>query len=90
MSPSGGNSAPAVALYVFSGPHLGARLELAEGSWVLGSDDSCDIILSGLAPRHALLEAAAGESGMTVSLSPLDGSVRPQGGKEIFPPEPGE
>lgn len=90
MSPSGGNSAPAVALYVFSGPHLGARLELAEGSWVLGSDDSCDIILSGLAPRHALLEAAAGESGMTVSLSPLDGCVRPQGGKEIFPPEPGE
>ena len=63
MSPSGGNSAPAVALYVFSGPHLGARLELAEGSWVLGSDDSCDIILSGLAPRHALLEAAAGERG---------------------------
>lgn len=90
MSPAGGNNASDVALHVFSGPHLGARLELAEGIWVLGSDDSCDIILNELAPRHALLEIAAGVGGMRVLLSPLDGSVRPQGGKEVFPPEPGE
>ena len=44
-----------LTLYVCSGLHLGARLDLGTGSWVLGSDDSCDIILSGLAARHAVV-----------------------------------
>lgn len=45
-----GSRGSAVCLYVFSGPHLGACVELAEGNWVVGSDDACDIILTGLAP----------------------------------------
>ncbi len=92
MSLGDRDNAPAVALYVFSGPHLGARLELEEEKWLLGSDDSCDIILKDLAPRHALLEISADKPSGTISvtLSPLDGNVRLQGGKEIVPPEPGE
>ena len=92
MSSEARNNASVVALYVFSGPHLGARLELEEGSWLLGADDSCDIILSELAARHAVLDISVGKSpgDITVLLSPLDGSVRLRGEKEIFPPEPGE
>ena len=56
MSPLSGKPAPVAALHVCSGSHLGARLELEAGSWVLGADDSCDLILDGLAPRHACLE----------------------------------
>lgn len=83
---------PAVALHVFSGPHLGARLELGEGTWLLGADDSCDIILGELSPRHAVLEISPGKAlgGSSVTLSPLDGNIRLQGEKEVFPPEPGE
>lgn len=78
------------ALHVCSGSHLGARLELEAGSWVLGADDSCDLILDGLAPRHACLEIASAPSGaVTVSLSPLDDVVRRQGEEDIFPPEAG-
>ncbi len=100
MSPEDKNSASAnvaptvqaVALYVFSGPHLGARLELGEGTWLLGSDDSCDIILGELSPRHAVVEISPGKAlgGCSVTLSPLDGNIRLQGEKEVFPPEPGE
>ena len=100
MSPEDKNSASAnvaptvqaVALYVFSGPHLGARLELGEGTWLLGSDDSCDIILGELSPRHAVVEILPGKAlgGCSVTLSPLDGNIRLQGEKEVFPPEPGE
>ncbi|MBO4300570.1 MAG: hypothetical protein J5861_03105, partial [Desulfovibrio sp.] len=42
-------------LHVLSGVHLGARIELAAGTWLLGSDDECDFILNGLVPRHATL-----------------------------------
>ena len=92
MSAEDKNHAPIVALHVFSGPHRGSRLELHEGGWVLGSGDSCDIILSELAARHAALNIVAEKSPKEValSLSPLDGSIRLQGEKEIFPPEPGE
>ena len=39
---------------VLSGVHEGAQIELSPGVWVVGSDESCDIILGdGLAPRHA-------------------------------------
>ena len=66
-----------LTLYVCSGLHLGARLDLGTGSWVLGSDDSCDIILSGLAARHAVLEVSSSPAGdPSATLSPLDGEVR--------------
>ena len=66
-----------IALYVFSGPHLGARVELGEGRWVLGSDDASDLILAGLEPRHAVLEVSPGQGGTAaVTLAPLDGPVR--------------
>ena len=44
----------AAALRILSGVHLGAEIVLEEGTWAVGRDDSCDIILSdaALAPRH--------------------------------------
>ena len=35
-----------VLLRIFSGQHLGAEIELPDGEHVIGTDDSCDIILS--------------------------------------------
>lgn len=89
-SPSGGRGAdgafsgeaPLLVLYVFSGPHLGAEVELGPGRYLIGSDDSCDLILSGssLAPRHAALTAEREPSGMPkVTVTPLDGPVRNDG-----------
>jgi len=86
VSQHSGHRQPAVVLYVFSGPHGGARLELPEGNWLLGSDDSCDLILAGLQPRHALLAVSAADSDEpSVTLSPLDGPVRLAGEEEIRP-----
>lgn len=68
-----------VVLYVFSGPHLGAELELPAGRFVIGSDDSCDVILRGaaMAARHAALDVGRGPGGLPeVSVTPLDGPVR--------------
>ena len=64
----------AAALRVLSGVHLGAEIVLEEGTWAVGRDDSCDIILSdaALAPRHCAL--AIGADG-TVTAKPLDGTV---------------
>ncbi len=47
----------AIRLRVFSGPHLGAEIILPPGEHLIGSDDSCDIILSEgvVSPRHALV-----------------------------------
>jgi len=70
------DSSTVIALYVFSGPHLGARLELTAGTWLLGSDDACDLILQGLEPRHAVLDIVAEDNGEKVALLPLDGGVR--------------
>lgn len=91
MNREGKGRTPGVALYVFSGVHLGARLELQAGTWVLGADDSCDIILNGLASRHALLEIVSSPNGeCSVSLSALDGEVRLQGSGAARPASPGE
>lgn len=84
MSSVGDVMQPVVVLHVFSGPHAGACIELQAGTWVLGADDSCDIILGGLEPRHAVLEVTA-PPGVGVILSPLDGAVRPAGAEEIAP-----
>lgn len=78
----------AICLYVFSGPHLGACVELAEGSWVVGSDDACDIILTGLAPRHAVLDISSEENAFPVlAVTPLDGPLRLQGEEPVEPAE---
>ncbi|MBQ9405887.1 MAG: type III secretion system inner membrane ring subunit SctD [Desulfovibrio sp.] len=69
-------SPPVVALHVFSGVHLGARITLTPGSWLLGSDDSCDLILHGLASRHALLTVSQGDDvHVRVSVRPEQGHV---------------
>lgn len=43
-----------IVLKIFSGPHLGAEVPLSAGSYILGSNSSCDIILkdSTIAERH--------------------------------------
>jgi type III secretion protein D len=62
-----------IAVRIFSGPHLGAEITLPEGTQVIGSGDSCDIILqdNSVALRHACLEI--GPEG--VRIQPLDGEV---------------
>jgi len=62
-----------IALRIFAGPHLGAEIVLPEGSHVVGSGDSCDIILhdSSVAARHACLEIGSD----SVQIRPLDGEV---------------
>lgn len=69
--------ASVLCLYVFSGPHLGARIDLPAGTWVVGADDACDIILVGLAARHAVLDVSVAEdSAPALDVSALDGTVR--------------
>ena len=64
-------------LRIFSGLHRGAEIELAAGTYVLGTDDSCDIILcdSTLAARHAAFHVTLAESGAELSVEGLDGPV---------------
>lgn len=66
-----------VTLRIFSGLHLGAEIELTEGTYVIGTDDSCDLILSdsSLAPRHAALRVLPSEEEIQVFAEPLDGTV---------------
>lgn len=76
-----GTRGVSLCLYVFSGPHLGACVELAAGEWIVGADDACDLILSGLMPRHAVLAVSAGDDAFPVlTVTPLDGTVRLQAG----------
>ncbi|MCR4666685.1 MAG: type III secretion system inner membrane ring subunit SctD [Desulfovibrio sp.] len=63
-------------LYVLSGVHLGARIELTVGTWLLGSDDECDLILMGLARHHAMLHVKTNDDeAVAVSLVPREGNV---------------
>lgn len=64
-----------VTLRVFSGIHLGAEIALTPGSYVLGTDDSCDLIFedSSLVARHAVLRVSEDQNGSQLSLEPLDG-----------------
>lgn len=66
-----------VTLRVFSGIHLGAEIELEDGAYVMGSDDSCDLIFgdSSLVARHAVLRVSSSEKGPQVTVEPLDGPV---------------
>lgn len=70
-----------VLLRFFSGPQNGTAIELTDGTWVFGRDDSCDIILADdtLAPRHAVFTVAGEE----VSVSPLDGTVKGLDGASV-------
>lgn len=70
-----------VLFRVFSGPHLGAELVLPAGDQLVGSDDSCDIILqdSSVAARHAAFAIAVTEEGASVRITPLDGDVTLEG-----------
>ena len=66
-----------VVLRIFSGVHIGAEIELEEGVYVIGTGDSCDIILtdSSLVSRHAALHVSFPETGAQVSIEPLDGGI---------------
>lgn len=75
MTPAG-----SIRLRVFSGPHLGAEIVLPPGEYLIGSDDSCDIILiEGLvSPRHALVRIIPGQDNPPqahADIRPVDGSV---------------
>ncbi|WP_295639538.1 type III secretion system inner membrane ring subunit SctD [uncultured Mailhella sp.] len=72
-----------VTLRVFSGIHLGAEIALTQGSYVLGTDDSCDLIFedSSLVARHAVLRVSEDEGRPLLSLEPLDGPVSVAGTK---------
>ena len=66
-----------ILIKIFSGAHRGADLELPEGVYVVGTDDSCDIILSDstLVSRHATFRIQK-ENERTVFLAePLDGTL---------------
>ncbi len=66
-----------VLLRIFSGQHLGAEIELPGGEHVIGTDDSCDIILSdpSLSGRHAALSVGDVQNTLTVHAEPLEGAI---------------
>lgn len=70
-----------ITLKICSGLHRGADIELADGVWVFGRDDSADIILAdeGLMRRHAAL--AVSEDG--VRFEKLDGDILDAAGKPV-------
>lgn len=67
----------ALIVRIFSGRHYGAEIELNPGTWVFGSDDSCDIILSdgSLERRHAALTITENGATFSVAASHLDGKI---------------
>lgn len=71
----------AIKLKICSGLHRGADIELADGVWVFGRDDSADIILAdeGFMRRHAAL--AVSDEG--VRFEKLDGDVLDAAGKPV-------
>ncbi len=64
----------ALYLYIFSGPHLGAKIALSEGKHIIGSDDSSDIVFFNqnsskdfaIAPRHASINVQIEREVLTV------------------------
>jgi type III secretion protein D len=73
-------AAGSIRLRVFSGPNLGAEIILPAGEHLVGSDDSCDIILSEgvMSPRHALLQVISGQDDAQqarVEIRPVDDAV---------------
>lgn len=66
-----------VLVKIFSGAHRGAILELPEGSYTVGTDDSCDIILSdtSLTARHATFLVRSEQERTILLAEPLDGAL---------------
>ena len=64
-------------LHVETGMHEGAKIELVDGEYLLGSATDCDVILMdmGIAPRHARLRVADS----LVTVTALEGTVRSNG-----------
>ncbi|MBP3730849.1 MAG: type III secretion system inner membrane ring subunit SctD [Mailhella sp.] len=73
-----------VVLRIFSGLHIGAEVELCEGTYVVGADDSCDIILAdqALSGRHAVLHVHASSGQPSVEAAPLDGVLLLDGAQQ--------
>lgn len=73
------NNETAISLRIFSGPHLGADIRLYSGIHVLGSGDSCDIILmdSTIKERHAILDVGfpPAQKQPIVRVRPVDGDI---------------
>lgn len=71
-------------LRILSGPHAGAEMSLRPGRYVIGTGDSCDIVLRDpdLAARHALLSI---EEDGEASVEPLQGTIG--GGETSSQPE---
>lgn len=82
-------SGAVILLRVFSGPHLGAELPLPPGEWVIGTDDSCDLILrdATMCARHAALTA---RDEAELDCVALDGPVNLAGGEQAAGPLPPE
>lgn len=82
-----------ILLRFHSGPHAGAEVVLPAGVHVLGSEDSCDIILvdASLEGRHAAVTVALAGNDYAVQVAPLDGAVHlgaeavPQQGMAVPP-----
>jgi type III secretion system YscD/HrpQ family protein len=82
-------------LRVLSGPALGAAIELGPGSYTVGSDDGCDVVLaadSSVAARHLSLDIRVAHDGaepITVLARPRDaeatmnGAALPQQGARL-------
>lgn len=70
-----------LSVRILSGLHAGARMTLADGDWIAGRDDSCDIILAdgGIAPRHACLTVKGG----VLKAAALDGEVTDDQGNAL-------
>ena len=62
--------APNYLLKIFSGPHVGAEVLLENGTYTIGRDEACDIILGDqtVAPKH--LQLSIRES--AIRISPLE------------------
>lgn len=65
-----------VIIKILSGVHLGAEIELVDGTWVFGRDDHCDIILSdkSIESRHVAFVVQT-EKGLNLTYQALDGQV---------------
>lgn len=71
---------PSIGLRIFSGVHAGAEIVLAPGQYVIGQDDSCDLILADqtVAARHAVLTIAQGsakDQPVSVHIASMDAPV---------------
>jgi type III secretion protein D len=69
---------PLVELRVLSGPSLGAAIELAAGTYVIGSDDVCDLIFAAdtsVAERHLELRIHKRADIPEVRVRPLEGDI---------------